>query len=86
MTLARSWEAAESQGFPSVVAATLATAADPVLQDLSMLIAILEYQVALPGGDRASQTDLLVLARGFYCDQGVFLSLFSTVLDSVIID
>lgn len=62
MTLARSWEAA--QGFPPEVAAALATATDPLLQDLSVLIAIPEYQVALPGGERASQTDLLVLARG----------------------
>ena len=62
MTLAQSWEAA--QGFPPEVAAVLASTADPVLQDLSMLVAIPEYQVALPGGDRASQTDLLVLARG----------------------
>jgi hypothetical protein len=62
MTLARSWEAAH--GFPPEVAATLSTTTDPVLQDLSMLIAIPEYQVALPGGDRPSQTDLLVLARG----------------------
>jgi hypothetical protein len=57
MTLARSWEAADPQGFPPEVAATLATTDDPVLQDLSMLIALPEYQVALPGGDRASQTD-----------------------------
>ncbi len=64
MTLARSWEAADPQGFPPEVAATLTTNADPVLQDLSMLIAIPEYQVALPGGKRESQTDLLVLARG----------------------
>lgn len=62
MTLARSWEAA--QGFPPEVAVALATTTDPVLQDLSMLVAIPEYQVALPGGERASQTDLLVLARG----------------------
>ena len=62
MTLALSWEAA--QGFPPEVSAALATTTDPVLQDLSMLIAIPEYQVALPGGERASQTDLLVLANG----------------------
>ncbi|GAB6060627.1 DUF6946 family protein [Desulfonatronum parangueonense] len=62
MTLARSWEAA--QGFPPEVAATLATTANPILQGLSMFIAIPEYQVALPGGRRESQTDLLVLARG----------------------
>ncbi|GAB6061165.1 DUF6946 family protein [Desulfonatronum parangueonense] len=64
MTLARSWEAAAPQGFPPEVVATLAMTANPVLQGLSMLIAIPEYQVALPGGERASQTDLLVLARG----------------------
>jgi hypothetical protein len=64
MTLARSWEVAESQGFPPEVSAALATTADPVLQGLSMLMAIPEYQVALPGGERSSQTDLLVLARG----------------------
>jgi hypothetical protein len=62
MTLARSWEAVH--GFPPEVSAALATTTDPVLKDLSMLIAIPEYQVALPGGDRPSQTDLLVLARG----------------------
>jgi hypothetical protein len=64
MTLARSWEAAGPQGFPPEVSAALATTTDPLLQGLSMLIAIPEYQVALPGGDRPSQTDLLVLARG----------------------
>ncbi|TVR03197.1 MAG: hypothetical protein EA399_00075 [Desulfovibrionales bacterium] len=64
MTLARSWEAADPQGFPPEVSAALATTTDPLLQGLSMLIAIPEYQVALPGGDRSSQTDLLVLARG----------------------
>jgi hypothetical protein len=56
MTLARSWEAVH--GFPPEVSAALATTADPVLQDLSMLIAIPEYQVALPGGEMSSQTDL----------------------------
>lgn len=50
MTLAWSWEAA--QGFPPEVVVALATANDPPLQDLSMLIAIPELQVALPGGER----------------------------------
>lgn len=68
MTLARAWEAAEAQGFPPEVASILATAAAPELTNLSLLLAMPEYQVALPGGDRASQTDVLAIARG---DEGL---------------
>lgn len=64
MTLARAWEAAEPQGFPPEVASVLASAAAPELANLSLLIAIPEYQVPLPGGDRASQTDVLAIGRG----------------------
>lgn len=63
MTLARSWEAA-APGFPPEVAASLASAGVPELQNLSLLLALPEFQVPLPGGVRPSQTDLLAVARG----------------------
>jgi hypothetical protein len=63
MTLARAWEAAPPQEFPPEVAAILGTAGPEHLRDLSLLVALPEFQVPLPGGDRPSQTDLLVLAR-----------------------
>lgn len=63
MTLAQSWEAAQPSAPPEVDAA-LRSAADPLLDDLSLLLAIPEYQVDLPGGRRPSQTDVLALMRG----------------------
>ncbi len=60
-TLAFCWEAAD--GFPPEIAAALAAAADPLLAGLAPVLAIPEYKVALPGGDRASQNDIFVLAR-----------------------
>ena len=64
MTLARSWQAAAPVGFPPEVAASLASAGAPELQNLSLLLALPEFQVPLPGGERPSQTDLLAVARG----------------------
>jgi len=63
MTLARAWESARQHGFPAEVAAILRTAQQPGWEALRLLLAIPEYQVALPGGQRPSQTDLLALAR-----------------------
>ena len=63
MTLAQSWESAHPSAPPEVLA-TLDTADDPRLHDLSVVLAIPEWQVDLPGGTRPSQTDLLVLMRG----------------------
>lgn len=63
MTLARSWEAADPSAPPEVQAA-LESTRDPVLHDLDLLLAIPEYKVALPGGQRPSQTDVLALMRG----------------------
>jgi len=62
MALAQSWEAA-APGFPPEVEATLSAGA-PELEALELLAAVPEYEVALPGGDRPSQTNLLVLASG----------------------
>lgn len=60
-TLAHCWEAAD--GFPPEVASTLSKASDPLLSSLTPLLAVPEFKVPLPGGDRASQNDLFVLAR-----------------------
>src|SRR3954471_8644186 len=58
MALADSWEAAET--WPTEVAEALDA---PGLRNLEPLVALPEHQVPLPGGQRASQTDLFVLAR-----------------------
>ena len=64
MTLARAWEAAEHTGFPPEISKMLASVDAPELQGLSLLLAIPEFQVDLPGGNRPSQTDVLALASG----------------------
>lgn len=64
MTLARAWESARPRGFPPEVSQILGTADRRDWQNLRFLLAIPEYQVDLPGGQRASQTDLVALARG----------------------
>ena len=62
MTLARAWEDAAATGFPAEVAQALGTGPSE-WADLRLLLAIPEYQVALPGGSRASQTDLVAFGR-----------------------
>lgn len=56
--LADAWEAADP--WPPEIEAALTSAG---FDDLDLLLAIPEHQTPLPGGPRASQTDLLVLAR-----------------------
>jgi len=60
-TLAYSWEAAD--GFPPEVAKPLGKSDDPLLANLSPVLAVPEFKVSLPGGVRASQNDIFVLAR-----------------------
>jgi hypothetical protein len=60
-TLAYSWEAAD--GFPSEVAAPFAQSTEPLLENVTPIFAIPEFKVPLPGGVRASQNDIFVLAR-----------------------
>lgn len=60
-TLAHSWESAD--GFPSEVAAPFARSAEPLLRDITPILAVPEFKVPLPGGVRASQNDIFVLAR-----------------------
>lgn len=56
-TLACSWH--EARGFPREARAVLGQQ----FSNIEMLLGIPEHKVALPGGGRASQTDLWVLAR-----------------------
>ncbi len=60
-TLAHCWEAAE--GFPPDVALPFNQCKEPLLEDLTPLLAIPEFKVPLPGGSRASQNDIFVLGR-----------------------
>jgi hypothetical protein len=60
-TLAHCWEPAN--GFPPEVAKTLQQTDEPSLRDLTPVLAVPEFKVPLPGGVRASQNDLFVLAR-----------------------
>jgi len=63
MALAASWESARGS-FPAEMAATFRHSGEAVLQGLEPLLILPEYKVALPGGSRRSQTDVLVVARG----------------------
>jgi len=60
-TLAHCWEAAE--GLPPEVSLALTSTTDPLLTDIRPLLAVPEFKVPLPGGDRPSQNDIFVLAR-----------------------
>jgi hypothetical protein len=60
-TLAYSWEGAN--GFPKEVGLPFGRTVEPRLANLTPLLAISEFKVPLPGGPRASQNDIFVLAR-----------------------
>jgi hypothetical protein len=60
-TLAYCWETAD--GFPPEVAQPFSQSAEPLLANLTPLLAVPEFKVPLPGGARASQNDIFVLAQ-----------------------
>ena len=60
-TLAHCWEA--SDDFPSEVAEPFARCNEPLLKSITPVLAVPEFKVPLPGGVRASQNDIFVLAR-----------------------
>lgn len=60
-SLADRWEAVD--GFPKEVAKALESSPDDRLHDARPYYAVPEYKTDLPGGERPSQTDLLVLGR-----------------------
>ncbi|MFN2624368.1 MAG: hypothetical protein ABR611_16175, partial [Chthoniobacterales bacterium] len=63
MTLAQCWEAAGGL-LPSEIRDLLLSAQHPALTVPELLLAIPEYQLRLPGGDRPTQTDVFALVRG----------------------
>lgn len=60
--LAYSWH--EARDFPSEVKRVFRNSGIDIFQDIEMLVAFPEYKVPLPGGRRASQNDVFVLAKG----------------------
>ena len=60
-TLAHCWEA--SDAFPPEVAQPFAISNEHLLAELTPILAVPEFKVSLPGGVRASQNDIFVLAR-----------------------
>jgi len=60
--LAYCWQ--EANGFPKSVKGVFKNSGIKIFQDAEMLVAFPEYRVPLPGGKRASQSDIFVLARG----------------------
>jgi len=62
MTAAASWESA-GETFPPEITSALNSSGDADLIDLKLLAAIPEWEVRLSGGETASQTDVLALAR-----------------------
>ena len=62
MTAAACWEATPST-FPSELSKVLNASGDADLVDLKLLAAMPEWTTLLVGGDTASQTDVLALAR-----------------------
>lgn len=61
MSAAACWEGAASQ-LPPEVSAALESSGDTALAGLSLLLAVPEWEVALPGGATTSCTDIMVFA------------------------
>jgi hypothetical protein len=59
--LAYCWE--EADGFPHSVRAAFGASAFPLFHKIELLLALPEHKVRLPGGRRASQTDLFALGK-----------------------
>ena len=62
MSAAACWEANEPQ-LPREISAVLEASGDEALGSLELLVAIPEWEVDLPEGDRPSQTDVLAITR-----------------------
>jgi len=60
--LAYCWQ--EADGFPKCVNNVFKMSGIKLFENIELLLALPEYKVSLPGGRRASQNDIFVLARG----------------------
>ncbi len=60
--LASCWQ--EANDFPQSVKKVFIDSGIGLFKDIKLLLAFPEYKVSLPGGRRASQNDIFVLARG----------------------
>lgn len=60
--LAYCWQ--EADDFPQSVRKVFKNSGIKLFQDIELLLAFPEYRVPLPGGRRASQNDILILAKG----------------------
>jgi Domain of unknown function (DUF6946) len=61
-SIAHCWQ--EANGFPECVKNVFTKSGIRLFRNIELLLAFPEYKVPLPGGRRASQNDLFVLARG----------------------
>ena len=62
MSAAACWED-NHPSLPSEIIETLHSTSESSLKKLELLVAIPEWEVDLPGGDRPSQTDILAITR-----------------------
>ena len=62
MSAAACWEESQPQ-LPAEIIEVLESSSEQSLSNLELLAAIPEWEVELPGGDTASQTDVLVITR-----------------------
>lgn len=61
-SLAYCWQ--QANGFPSSIKKVFKDSGINLFQDIELLVAFPEWKVPLPGGRRASQNDIFVLAKG----------------------
>jgi len=62
MSAAACWEESQPQ-LPAEIIQVLEDSKDQSVSNLELLVAIPEWEVELPGGDTASQTDILAITR-----------------------
>ena len=62
MSAAACWEESQPK-LPSEITQVLDSSKDKSVSNLKLLVAIPEWEVELPGGDTASQTDILAITR-----------------------
>lgn len=60
--LAYRWE--EAREFPAEIKRVFHRSGIDIFRDIKILVGFPEYKVALPGGRRASQSDIFILAKG----------------------